>query len=31
LGYDPDTLLRDKSGRPQPLLTAGAVVREVLA
>jgi uncharacterized protein (DUF1501 family) len=31
LGYEPDTLLRDKTGRPQPLLSVGSVVREVLA
>jgi arylsulfatase A-like enzyme len=31
LGYDPDTVLRDKTGRPQALLPVGSVVREVLA
>jgi len=31
LGYEPDTLLRDKTGRPQAMLPTGAVVREVLA
>ena len=31
LGYDPDTTLRDKTGRPQPLLPVGSVVRDVLA
>jgi arylsulfatase A-like enzyme len=31
LGYDPETTLRDKTGRPQPLLSVGSVVRDILA
>jgi hypothetical protein len=31
LGYDAERTLRDKTGRPQPLLSVGSVVREVLA
>jgi hypothetical protein len=31
LGYAPDTIVYDKTNRPHPVLSEGAVVREVLA
>ena len=31
LGYDPDTMVFDKTNRPHPVLSEGAVVRDVLA
>jgi hypothetical protein len=31
LGIDPETLLRDRSGRPLPLVSSGAVLADVLA
>jgi hypothetical protein len=31
LGYDLETILRDKTNRPAPLIPGGSVVRELLA
>ena len=31
LGYDPETILRDRTGRPTAMLPTGSVVRDILA